>query len=66
MGMGCISAVIPCTLESSCAVASSAVAIAYKAYEFNKTRKKRSKSLTGSRVLLPPIIHKKRLRNNTE
>jgi hypothetical protein len=66
MGAGCITAIIPCTLESSCAVASSAVAISYKIYEFNKTRKKRSKSLTDNRVLLPPITRKKRLRNNTE
>lgn len=64
MGTGCISAVIPCTLESACAVGSSSVAIAYKAYEFNKTRKKRSKSLMDNRVLLPPITRKKR--NYTE
>lgn len=66
MGMGCLSAIVPCTLESSCAVASSAVAITYKAYEFNKTRKKRSVSLPNQKILLPPIIRKKRLRNNTE
>ena len=65
MGMGCITAIVPCTLESSCAVASSAVAITYKAYEFNKTRKKRSNSVPN-KILLPPIIRKKRLRNNTE
>ena len=64
MGAGCI---IPCTLESGCAVASSSVAIAYKAYEFKKARD-RSKSLpiVCNKVLLPPINKQRRVRNNTE
>ena len=63
MGGACI---IPCTLETGCAVASSTVAIAYKAYEFNKTRKKRSKSLPEiNKILLPPI-RKNKIRRITE
>ena len=65
MGGACIS-IIPCTLEGACAVASSTAAIAYKAYEFNKTRKKRSKSLPEiNKILLPPI-RKKKVRRITE
>jgi len=49
MGTACL---IPaCSLETGCAVASSTVAIAYKAYEFKQTRKRKSKY----KVLLPPI-----------
>jgi len=49
MGASCL---IPiCSLESGCAIASSTVAIAYKAYEFKQTRKRKSKY----KVLLPPI-----------
>ena len=63
MGGACI---ILCTLETVCAVASSSVAIAYKGYEFNKTRKKRSKSLPYiNKVLLPPI-RKNKVRRITE
>lgn len=61
MGGACI---VPCTLESGCAIASSAVAISAKSYDIYKTRK-RSKSLPSvcNKVLLPPI---KRKRNYTE
>jgi hypothetical protein len=64
MGAGCI---IPCTLESGCAIASSAVAISAKSYDIYKTRK-RSKSLpiVCNKVLLPPINKPRRIRNNTE
>ena len=49
MGTACL---IPiCSLETGCAVASSTVAIAYKAYEFKQTRKRQVKY----KVLLPPI-----------
>lgn len=50
MGASCL---IPiCSLESGCAIASSTVAIAYKAYEFKQTRKRRGNT---NKVLLPPI-----------
>ena len=62
MGGACI---LPCTLETGCAVVSSAVGIGSKIYQINKLRKKRANSVPN-KILLPPIIHKKRLRNNTE
>ena len=64
MGAGCITAIIPCSLESACAIGASTVAITAKVYEINKLRKKRSVSLPNNKVLLPPITRKKR--NYTE
>ena len=52
MGTACL--ISACSLESGCAVASSAVAIAVKGYEFNKNRKRRIKY----KVLLPPLKKK--------
>ena len=63
MGGACI---LPCSIETVCGIGASAVAIGAKVYEMNKLRKKRSVSLPNQKILLPPIIHKKRLRNNTE
>jgi hypothetical protein len=65
MGGACI---IPCcSIETVCGIGASAVAIGAKVYEINKIRKKRANSLPNQKILLPPpIIHKKRLRNNTE
>ena len=40
MGGACL---IPCTLETGCAIASSTAAIAYKGYEFKKSRDKNKK-----------------------
>jgi hypothetical protein len=64
MGAGCVTAIIPCSLESGCAVASSAIAIGSKIYQINKLRKRANS--VQNKILLPPIIRKKRLRNNTE
>jgi hypothetical protein len=61
MGGACI---IPCSIETICGIGASSVAIGAKVYEMNKIRK-RAKSVPN-KVLLPPIIRKKRLRNNTE
>ena len=70
MGGACI---IPCTIESGCAIASSSAAILYKGYEFKKSRDKykqedisitrRRKSWPVHKVLLPPI---KKERNYSE
>ena len=61
MGGACI---IPCSIETICGIGASAVAISAKVYEMNKIRK-RAKSVQN-KILLPPNIRKKRLRNNTE
>lgn len=66
MGGACL---IPCALETGCAIASSTAAIAYKGYEFKKARDKnkkenkykyigitrRRKSWPAHKVLLPPM-----------
>jgi hypothetical protein len=62
MGGACI---IPCSIETICGIGASSVAIGAKVYEMNKIRK-RAKSVPNKVLLLPPIIRKKRLRNNTE
>jgi hypothetical protein len=61
MGGACI---IPCSIETVCGIGASAVAIGAKVYEINKIRKRANS--VPNKVLLPPIIRKKRLRNNTE
>ena len=61
MGGACI---IPCSIETVCGIGASAVAIGAKVYEINKIRKRANS--VPNKVLLPPIIRKKRLRNNTD
>ena len=62
MGSACI---IPCSVETGCAVASSTIAIGAKSYEIYKLRK-RSNSLPTPKNILPPITRPRRIRNNTE
>ena len=62
MGSACI---IPCSIETGCAIASSSVAIGAKSYEIYKLRK-RSNSVPIPKNYLPPITRQRRIRNNTE